>query len=52
MNYTIWGNGGRFEYLIRAGNGNIISRSGLIYPSRSRAKSAMLKDDAIKTEGN
>lgn len=36
MTYTIWSNGGRYEWIIRNGEG-IVARSGLIYLTRSRA---------------
>lgn len=41
MTYTIWSNGGKFEYIIREGE-EITKRSGLIFNSRSAAKKAML----------
>jgi hypothetical protein len=42
MTYTIWGNGGRFEWIIREGE-FIVQRSGMIFTSYSAAKRAMLK---------
>jgi len=42
MTYTIWGNGGRYEWLIRDGE-NIVARSGQIFTSYAKAKRAMLK---------
>lgn len=42
MTYTIWSNGGKFEWLLRDGE-EIVKRSGLIYNSRGAAKRAMLK---------
>ncbi len=42
MTYTIWGNGGRYEWIIREGE-FIVSRSGMIFTSHAAAKRAMLK---------
>lgn len=42
MTYTIWGNGGRFEYIVRE-DGEITLRSGMVFTSRAAAKRAMLK---------
>lgn len=42
MRFTIWSNGGRFEYIVYQGE-ELIARSGLIYTSRSKAKSAMMR---------
>lgn len=42
MTYTIWSNGGKFEWLLSNGE-EIVKRSGLIYNSRSAAKRAMMK---------
>jgi len=42
MTYTIWSNGGKYEWIIRAGE-TIVSRSGMIFNSYSAAKRAMLK---------
>lgn len=42
MTYTIWSNGGRFEWIVREGE-NIVQRSGLIFTNRAAAKRAMLK---------
>jgi hypothetical protein len=40
--YTIWGNGGKFEWLIRDGE-RISARSGSIFNSYGAAKRAMVK---------
>lgn len=45
MTYTIWSNGGRFEWIIREGE-EIVKRSGMIFTNRAAAKRAMMK--AIK----
>jgi hypothetical protein len=42
MTYTIWSNGRKFEYVIRNGE-EIISRSGLVFNSRSAAYKALVK---------
>lgn len=42
MTYTIWSNGGRYEWIIREGE-FIINRSGMIFTSYAAAKRAMLK---------
>lgn len=42
MTYTIWGNGGKFEWIIRQDE-TIVARSGLVFNSRAAAKRAMLK---------
>lgn len=44
MTYTIWGNGGKFEWIIRDGE-IITKRSGMIFNSRAAAKHDMM--DAI-----
>jgi hypothetical protein len=41
LTYTIWSNGGRYEWIIRDGE-TIIARSGLIFTSRSRAKQKLI----------
>jgi len=43
MTYTIWSNGGKFEWLIREA-GEIVSRSGLVFNSRAAAKRHMMKN--------
>ena len=40
--YTIWGNGGKYEWLIRDGE-QIVARSNPIFNSYSAAKRAMIK---------
>ena len=40
--YTIWGNGGKFEWLLRYGE-NIVARSGPIHNSYRTAYRAMVK---------
>lgn len=42
MTYTIWKNGGKFEWLIRDGE-TIVNRSGLVFNSYGAAKRAMMK---------
>jgi hypothetical protein len=42
MRYTIWSNGGKFEWILWNGE-HIASRSGLIHNSHGAAKRAMLK---------
>lgn len=42
MTYTIWSNGGKFEWIIRNGE-NIVSRSGLIFNNHASAKRALMK---------
>jgi hypothetical protein len=37
MTYTIWSNGGKFEWIIRVGE-NIVARSGLIFRYHGQAK--------------
>jgi hypothetical protein len=41
MTYTIWSNAGRYEWIIRDGDA-IVARSGLIYPTRSRAQQKLI----------
>jgi len=43
MTYTIWSNGGKFEWIIREGE-EIVKRSGLVFNSRAAAKRAMIKE--------
>lgn len=42
MAYTIWSNGGKFEWIIRDGE-KIVKRSGLVFNSRAAAKREMVK---------
>ena len=41
MTYTIWSNGGKFEWIIREGE-TIVKRSGMIFNDRTAAKRALL----------
>jgi hypothetical protein len=43
MTYTIWGNGGRYEWLIRKDE-YIVKRSGMIFTSHSAAKRALMRE--------
>ena len=40
MTYTIWSNGGRYEWLIYE-NENVVARSNLVFNSRSAALTAL-----------
>lgn len=40
--FTIWSNAGRYEWIVREGD-DIIERSGLVFRSRSAAKTNMFK---------
>lgn len=40
MRYTIWSNGGKFEWVVFE-NEEIVKRSGLIYLTRREAKKAL-----------
>lgn len=42
MTYTIWSNGGRYEFLIYKGD-DVVTRSGLVHPNHGSAKRACLK---------
>ena len=41
MTFTIWSNGGKFEWIIYRGD-ELITRSGLVYSSYASAKRALL----------
>lgn len=45
MTYTIWSNGGRFEWILRDGE-TIVKRSGMIFTTRAAAKRALMKEVA------
>ena len=42
MTYTIWKNGGKFEWIVRKDE-SIIGRSGMIFNTYNSAKRAMMK---------
>lgn len=50
MRFTIWSNGGRHEWLLYDDGESIRARSGLIFPSRSRAQTDLrryLKENGL-----
>lgn len=40
--FTIWSNAGRYEWIIRSGD-DIVERSGQVFTSRGKAKTALMK---------
>lgn len=42
MTYTIWSNGGKYEWIIRDAD-SIVKRSGMVFNSRAAAKRDLMK---------